>query len=68
MGDSVRYLPGKFGGIGAAHEQVTGVQAQADRRALAHPVNVVAVLDHRSHMRMQHRADIMLGGNGIDPV
>ena len=39
VGDLVRYLPGKFGGIRGADEQVTGVQAQADGRALKHPLH-----------------------------
>ena len=68
VGDSVGYLPGQFGGVGAADEQVTGVQAQGDRGALEHPLHLVAVLDHGSDVRMQHRAHIVLGGNGVDPV
>ena len=62
------YLPGKFGWIRAANEQVTGVQAQGDRGALEHPLHLVAVLDHGSDVRMEHRAHTVLGGNGIDPV
>ena len=62
MGDSVGYLSGKFGWIRATDEQVTGVQAQGDRGALEHPLHLLAVLDHRSDMWVEHRARIVLGG------
>jgi len=68
MGDSVGYLSGKFGWIRATDEQVTGVQAQGDRGALEHPLHLLAVLDHRSDMWMEHRAHTVLGGNGIYPI
>jgi hypothetical protein len=68
VGDSVGYLPGKFGGIRATDEQVTGVQTQGDRGPPEHPLHLLAVLDHRSDMWMEHRAHTVLGGNGVDPI
>ncbi len=32
-------LPGELGGVGAADQQVSGVQAQGDRGALQHPLH-----------------------------
>src|SRR6185436_64066 len=61
IGDSVGYLPGKFGWIRATDEQVTGVQAQGDRGAPEYPLYLLAVLDHRSDMWMEHRAHTVLG-------
>ena len=55
MRDAARHLAGQLQRVGAADQQVAGVQAQLDRRPGQHPVHLGAVLHHRADMRMQHR-------------
>ena len=54
VGDPVRHLQGEGERICPADQQVAGVQAQLDARALQHPVHIAAGLDHGSDVRMQH--------------
>ena len=49
-------LTGELGRVGAADQQVTGVQAQRHRRALEDPLDLVAGLDHGADVRVQHGA------------
>ena len=58
--DPVRRLPGELGGVGAADEQVPGVQAQRDGRPVEHPLHLGGVLDHRADVRVQNGADPLL--------
>jgi hypothetical protein len=62
--DPLGRLAGELGRVGAADEQVPGVQAQRDRRAVEHPLHLGGVLDHRADVRVQHGADALLGGDG----
>ena len=64
MRDAVRHGLGQLQRIGAADQQVPGVQAQRDRRTLQHPVDVGAGLDHGADVRVQHRQQATLGGDG----
>ena len=68
MGDAVGGLPGEVRRVGAADQQVTGVQAQRDGGAAEHPLHLVAVLDHGAHVGVQHRAHTTLGSTVADPV
>ena len=68
MRDPVGGLPGEVGRVGAADQQVAGVQAQRDRGPAEHPLHLVAVLDHGAHVGVQHGADAMLGCPVADPV
>ena len=66
--DPVRRLPGQFGRVGPADEQVAGVQAQRDGRTLEHPADLVAALDHGADVRVQHGVDAVRGGQAGEPV
>ena len=52
--DPVRHLQGQRERIRPADQQMAGVQAQLDARALQNPVHIAAGLDHGSDVRMQH--------------
>ena len=64
--DALGGLAGELGGVGAADEQVSGVQAQGDRRAVQHPLHLGGVLDHRADVRVQDGADSLLGRDLAD--
>ena len=57
VGDPLRGLAGQLGRVGAADQQVPGVQAQVDRGALKDPLDLGAVLDHGADVGVQHRPD-----------
>ena len=60
--DPIGCLPSELGRVGAADEQVTGVQAQRDRGTLQDSLHLGAVLDHRAHVWVEYRADAFVGG------
>jgi hypothetical protein len=66
--DPLRGLPGQLGRVGAADQQVPGVQAERDLRAVQHPLHLVRVLHHGSDVRVQHGAHLVLGGQRGQPV
>ena len=68
MRDAVRGLPGQLGRVGAADQQVAGVQAQRDGRAFQHALHFAAALDHGADVRVQDGADAAPGGQGGEPV
>ena len=52
--DPVGRLAGQLRRVGAADQQVPGVEAQRDARAVEYPLHVVRVLDHGPDVRVQH--------------
>src|SRR6266568_4176585 len=66
--DAVRGLPGQLGRVGAADQQVAGVQAERDGRALKHPLDLLAALHHGADVRVQHGTDAARGGQAGEPV
>src|SRR5205823_9530335 len=61
VGDPVRRLTGEIGGIGTTDEQVTGVEAQRDRRAVENVLYFRALFDHRAYVRVQDGANTAAG-------
>ncbi len=66
--DPVGNLTGEVGRIGASDQDVPGVQAQRDRRALEHTLYVGTGLHQRSDVRVQHRSDAVLACPGRHAV
>jgi hypothetical protein len=55
VGDPLGSLAGQLGRVGAADEQMAGVQAEVDRGADEDPLDLGAVLDHGADVGVQHR-------------
>ena len=55
--NAVRGLPGQLGRVRPADQQVAGVQAQRDGRAVEYPLDLIAALDHSADVRVQDGAD-----------
>ena len=71
VGDALGSLTRQVDRIGAADQQVAGVQAQGDGRAVEHSQDLVALLDHRSDVRVDNCPDSALGrgvGEAIEIV
>lgn len=65
MRDPVRC---KVGGVCPADEQMTGVQAQRDGRAVEYPLHLGARLDQCADVRVQNGSDSLASGEFGDPV
>jgi len=61
-------LAGQRGRVGAADQQVPGVEAERDRRTVQHPLHFRGVLHHRADVRVQDREHAVLGGQRAQPV
>ena len=61
VGDALGSLTRQVDRIGAADQRVAGVQAQWDGRAVEHSQDLVALLDHRSDVRVDNCPDSTLG-------
>ena len=68
VGNAVGHGLGEFERIGAADQQMAGVQAQRDRRTRQHPVHFGACLDDGADVRMQYGEQAPIGDDGRQPI
>jgi hypothetical protein len=68
VGDALGRLAGQHGRVGAADEQMPGIQAQGDPGAVQDLLYLLAGLDHGADVGMQYRPDAAARGQLGQPV